>query len=77
MIVIKTTIGIAIILIAVIATYVIGVITRRITESRSPSTWEWETTMIAGLMGWMVIGVVTCVLGVAALLGEVVIRAFA
>lgn len=76
MIMIKTMIGISIIAIMIVATYAIGRLIRRITESGSPSTWEWETTMIAGLMGWLVIGAVTCFLGTAMLVGEVVVRAF-
>lgn len=76
MIIIKTVIGISIILIAVIATYIIGLVTRRITEAKAASSREWETTMIAGLMGWMVIGAIACLLGAAWLLGEVVVRAF-
>jgi hypothetical protein len=72
--IIKTIIGISIIAMIIVATYVIGCITRRITESQSPSTWEWETTMTAGFIGWMVIGAMSCLLAAAYLLGEVVLQ---
>lgn len=74
MIITKTVIGISIIAMLIVATYVIGVITRRITEAKSPSTWEWETTFLAGLVGWMMICAAACLLGAAYFIGEVVMQ---
>lgn len=59
----------------IVATYAVGRVTRRITEAKSPATWEWETTMIVGLMGWMIIGATLCLLGAAYFIGEVILRA--